>query len=168
LNVVPIHVPPLRERIEDVPFLSEEFMKRFSRKHGVPVKGFSDEAMHALKTHNWPGNVRELQNVIERAVILCGENGILEPEHLGLTTSPQSASSTPATSGSATSSTSNAPLPPLAEMEKRHILAALEQCKGNRTHAAKLLDVSIRTLRNKLHEYNGTSPKAEEEASVED
>jgi DNA-binding NtrC family response regulator len=56
----------------------------------------------------------------------------------------------------------------LAEMEKRHILAALEQCKGNRTHAAKLLDVSIRTLRNKLHEYNGTSPKAEEEAPVED
>src|SRR3954452_12037467 len=79
LNVVPIHVPPLRERLEDVPFLSEEFMKRFGRKHGVHVKGFSDEAMRALKTHNWPGNVRELQNVIERAVILCGENGVLEP-----------------------------------------------------------------------------------------
>ncbi|HWC61155.1 MAG TPA: helix-turn-helix domain-containing protein, partial [Verrucomicrobiae bacterium] len=62
----------------------------------------------------------------------------------------------------------NEPLPSLAEIEKRHILAALEKCKGNRTHAAKLLDVSIRTLRNKLHEYNGTSPKAEEEAAVED
>ncbi len=172
LNVVPIHVPPLRERLEDVPFLSEEFMKRFSRKHGVHIKGFSDEAMSALKNHNWPGNVRELQNVIERAVILCGENGILELEHLGLTGSPiptSAASSTAASASSSSStSTSNAPLPPLAEMEKRHILAALEQCKGNRTHAAKLLDVSIRTLRNKLHEYNGTSPKAEEEASVED
>jgi DNA-binding NtrC family response regulator len=170
LNVVPIHVPPLRERLEDVPFLSEEFMKRFSRKHGVHIKGLSDEAMRALKTHNWPGNVRELQNVIERAVILCGENGILEPEHLGLTASSQPASaaiSTTVGSSSSSSSSSNA-LPSLAEIEKRHILAALEQCKGNRTHAAKLLDVSIRTLRNKLHEYNGTSPKADEEATVED
>jgi DNA-binding NtrC family response regulator len=123
--------------------------------------------MRALKTHNWPGNVRELQNVIERAVILCGENGILEPEHLGLTASPQPAAAASASTGTA-SSASSGPLPPLAEMEKRHILAALEQCKGNRTHAAKLLDVSIRTLRNKLHEYNGTSPKAEEEAVVED
>ena len=142
-------------------------MKRFSRKHGVPIKGFSDEAMRALKTHNWPGNVRELQNVIERAVILCGENGVLEPEHLGLTSSLSPAAASPSSTGS-TASPSGGTLPPLAEMEKRHILAALDQCKGNRTHAAKLLDVSIRTLRNKLHEYNGTSPKAEEEASVED
>ncbi|HWD93811.1 MAG TPA: sigma-54 dependent transcriptional regulator [Verrucomicrobiae bacterium] len=168
LNVVPIHVPPLRERLEDVPYLSDEFMKRFSRKHGVPIKGFSDEAMRMLKNHSWPGNVRELQNIIERAVILCGENGILEPEHLGLVLSQQAAPA--ASTGSATNapSTDNGALPPLAEMEKRHILAALEQCKGNRTHAAKLLDVSIRTLRNKLHEYNGTSPKAEEEAAVEE
>jgi DNA-binding NtrC family response regulator len=168
LNVVPIHVPPLRERLEDVPFLSDEFMRRFGRKHGVPIKGFSDEAMRLLKTHNWPGNVRELQNVIERAVILCGENGILEPEHLGLTASHQPAPATSTASGSASAPATGGALPPLAEMEKRHILAALEQCKGNRTHAAKLLDVSIRTLRNKLHEYNGTSPKAEEEAPVED
>jgi DNA-binding NtrC family response regulator len=168
LNVVPIHVPPLRERLEDVPFLSEEFIKRFGRKHGVPVKGFSDEAMRALKTHNWPGNVRELQNVIERAVILCGENGVLEPEHLGLTVLPQQPVSTAAPTTGSASAAATGSLPPLAEMEKRHILAALEQCKGNRTHAAKLLDVSIRTLRNKLHEYNGTSPKAEEEAAVEE
>ena len=171
LNVVPIHVPPLRERLEDVPFLSDEFMKRFGRKHGVHIKGFSDDAMRALKTHSWPGNVRELQNVIERAVILCSDNGILEPEHLGLTVAPVSvaaASSSSSPSSSSASSSTNDPLPSLAEIEKRHILAALEKCKGNRTHAAKLLDVSIRTLRNKLHEYNGTSPKAEEEAAVED
>lgn len=168
LNVVPIHVPPLRERLEDVPFLTEEFVRRFSRKHGVPIKGCSDEAMSALKNHNWPGNVRELQNVIERAVILCGENGILESEHLGLTPSQKPVASSTTSSSASASSSAGGSLPPLAEMEKRHILAALEQCKGNRTHAAKLLDVSIRTLRNKLHEYNGTSPKAEEEASVED
>jgi DNA-binding NtrC family response regulator len=167
LNVVPIHVPPLRERLEDVPFLAEEFMKRFTRKHGVHVKGISDEAMRMLKTHSWPGNVRELQNIIERAVILCGETGILEPEHLGLAISQAPAPAATAGNGNSPSASTGA-LPPLAEMEKRHILAALEQCKGNRTHAAKLLDVSIRTLRNKLHEYNGTSPKAEEEASVEE
>jgi len=166
LNVVPIHVPPLRERLEDVPFLSNEFMRRLSRKHGVHIKDFSDEAMSALKNHNWPGNVRELQNVIERAVILCGENGVLEPQHLGLTPSQKLVSSTPPGSVTASSFAGSDTLPPLAEMEKRHILAALEQCKGNRTHAAKLLDVSIRTLRNKLHEYNGTSPKTEE-SSVE-
>jgi transcriptional regulator with PAS, ATPase and Fis domain len=169
LNVVPIHVPPLRERIEDVPFLSDEFMRRFGRKHGCQVKGFSDEAMRALKTHSWPGNVRELQNVIERAVILCGDNGILEPEHLGLTVSQApAAAALPSASSTGSAAPSGEALPSLAEMEKRHILAALEKCKGNRTHAAKLLDVSIRTLRNKLHEYNGTSPKAEEEAAVED
>src|SRR6185437_7975956 len=167
LNVVPIHVPPLRERLEDVPFLSDEFMRRFSRKHGVPVKGFSDDAMRALKTHSWPGNVRELQNVIERAVILCGENGILEPEHLGLSGIVQTPALTAPIASKATAAGSDGPTS-LAEMEKRHILAALEHCKGNRTHAAKLLDVSIRTLRNKLHEYNGTSPKAEEEAIVEE
>ena len=170
LNVVPIFVPPLRERIEDVPLMCDEFMRRFGRKHGVHVKGLSDEAMRVVKNHNWPGNVRELQNVIERAVILCGENGVLEPEHLGLATSSQRpAASTPASAESGSPITSSdGSLPPLAEMEKRHILAALEQCKGNRTHAAKLLDVSIRTLRNKLHEYNGTAPKGEEEPAVEE
>jgi DNA-binding NtrC family response regulator len=125
--------------------------------------------MRALKTHSWPGNVRELQNVIERAVILCGDSGVLEPEHLGLTAGQAPAAPAASTTAKVPSSSSpNEGLPSLAEMEKRHILAALDKCKGNRTHAAKLLDVSIRTLRNKLHEYNGTSPKAEEEAAVED
>jgi len=162
LNVVPVHVPPLRERREDITELAGEFMRRFGRKHGVHVKGFTEAALAMLIKHNWPGNVRELQNVIERAVIMCGENGMLEPEHLGLTTSQSPAENDGGeaivpgineTGGRLT----------LAELEKRHILAALEQCKGNRTHAAKLLDVSIRTLRNKLHEYNGTAPKSDDE-----
>jgi DNA-binding NtrC family response regulator len=98
----------------------------------------------------------------------------LEPEHLGLAISQRPAAPSPANSENATpaegngNGNGNGSLPPLAEMEKRHILAALEQCKGNRTHAAKLLDVSIRTLRNKLHEYNGTAAKVEEESAVED
>jgi len=160
LNVVPIHVPPLRDRREDVPQLAEEFMRRFSRKHGVHVRGFSDTAMQLLSGHTWPGNVRELQNVVERAVILCGESGVLEPEHLGLAKTP--ASQAPGAAPEAVPAAAGAPTAlTLAELEKRHILAVVEQCKGNRTQAAKILDVSIRTLRNKLHEYNGSSAGAD-------
>src|SRR5258708_3874367 len=71
LNVVPIRVPPLRERMEDVPLLAEQFMQRYARKHGAQIMGMSTACSAALMQHNWPGNVRELQNVIERAVILC-------------------------------------------------------------------------------------------------
>lgn len=165
LNVVPIPVPPLRERREDVAYLSEEFMRRFGRKHGVHVRGFSEESLKLLAGHDWPGNVRELQNVVERAVILCGESGVLEAEHLGMakTRTTESlpvpaASSASFFSAPPAASNSEGAVATLAELEKRHILATLEFCKGNRTHAAKVLGVSIRTLRNKLHEYNGTHP----------
>ena len=164
LNVVPIIMPSLRERIEDVPLLAEEFLRRFSRKHGVHVKGFTDEALLTLRNHTWPGNIRELQNVVERAVILCGDSGMLEPSHLGLV-----ASAVPAGPAASTTSTATGAdkLTTLAELEKKHILAALEQCKGNRTHAAKLLDISIRTFRNKLKEYNHASAMSDEEEAAE-
>ena len=168
LNVVPIHVAPLREHIEDVPFLAEDFTRRFSRKHGAQVHSISPEAIRVLKTHHWPGNVRELQNVIERAVILSGDCTQLEAEHLGLgvVTAGTTVVSLPAAASSVTAvspaverfracgSNGNG-FATLAELEKQHILAALDRCKGNRTHAAKMLEISIRTLRNKLHEYNG-------------
>ena len=166
LNVVPIQVPPLRDHREDVPFLAGEFMRRFGRKHGIRVHGFSDDAVRLLKEHHWPGNVRELQNVIERAVILCGDTGMLEAEHLGMSLS---AAGQPPAPGEQAPVTAAGEFPKLAEMEKRHILAALDRCNNNRTHAARLLDISIRTLRNKLHEYHGTAPRAqaEEEAVPE-
>lgn len=158
LNVVPILVPPLREHAEDIPFLAEHFMKRFARKHGVPVQGLSPSCLAALGAHAWSGNVRELQNVIERAVILCGEGGLLEPPHLGLAN--LAVPTPPKVMGQ-----SNDQFLTLAELERQHILTVLEHCKGNRTHAAKALDISIRTLRNKLHEYNG---QAREEDPVTD
>lgn len=173
LNVVPIHVPPLRERIEDVPFLADEFMRRFARKHGVNVRGFSESAKNVLRRHQWPGNVRELQNVIERAVILCSETSLIEPEHLGLSTAsamtpkPAVTETTSAPRPVHTTPTTDTDFSSLAELEKQHILAALEKCNGNRTHAAKILDISIRTLRNKLHEYNGTGGQGDaEDATV--
>jgi DNA-binding NtrC family response regulator len=165
LNVVPIHVPALREHMEDVMFLAEEFMRRFSRKHGVHIKGFTDSAIQLLNRHSWPGNVRELQNVIERAVILCGDNGMLEPEHLGLVISELASANADAAKPAdipAVPGQRNG-VPTLAELEKNHIFTVLDYCKNNRTHAAKMLDVSIRTLRNKLHEYNGTLPKSDED-----
>src|SRR5688572_23411034 len=161
LNVVPILVPPLRERREDVLYLADQFMHRMARKHGVRVTGMSPECQAALAAHSWPGNVRELQNVVERAVILCTDGHDLQPEHLGfapITMIGKSESGTPALPSNVTPFTAAGPstpdqLLPLHEVEKLHILRALEVCEGHRTVAAKHLDISVRTLRNKLNEY---------------
>jgi DNA-binding NtrC family response regulator len=163
LNVVPIHVPPLRERPEDIPLLAAHFTQRLARKHGVRVRGISDPCLASLHQHPWPGNIRELQNVIERAVILCGDSVLLEPEHLGLSHhSPQpeqylTTTSSPPTPPTPASSRELNPAPnsilPLEELEKRHIFTALDFTNGNRTQAARLLGISIRTLRNKLNDY---------------
>src|SRR5579863_3752450 len=165
LNVVPVAVPPLRERKDDVPLLSQQFMQRFSRKHGVRAKGISDNCLAVLTAHHWPGNVRELQNVIERAVILCGDGGLLEPEHLGFSARPAPVSGAAASPAQidgveAASGASGNGVISLAELERQHILAALQQTSQNRTHAAKLLGISVRTLRNKLSEY-GVNQKDE-------
>ncbi|MCX7916277.1 MAG: hypothetical protein N3A53_08270, partial [Verrucomicrobiae bacterium] len=76
---MPVHVPPLRERREDIPLLAGHFLKIFSRKHGTGARAISPAALTLMQQYAWPGNVRELQNVIERAVILCGSNGVIEP-----------------------------------------------------------------------------------------
>src|SRR5262245_10352128 len=154
LNVVPIVVAPLRDRKEDIPLLAEQFRQRFARKHGVEAHGLSQNCLKALQEHSWPGNVRELQNVIERAVILCNDRGLLEPAQLGLA-QMSDASSQSAGFGH---TGSGGKLLSLGEVERKHILAALEKSKGNRTHAAKALDISIRTLRNKLNEYHYKEP----------
>jgi DNA-binding NtrC family response regulator len=172
LNVVPVHVPPLREHKEDVPVLAEQFLQRFTRKHGVRVTGIASDCMNALMAHQWPGNVRELQNAIERAVILCGDGEDLHREHLGFGDSlPLAATSAPVSSSSSSqpgpsSVTPEGEILSLAEVEKKHILAALELSNGNRTHAAKQLGISIRTLRNKLHEY-GVAQKGEADEGAE-
>ncbi|HTI72754.1 MAG TPA: sigma-54 dependent transcriptional regulator [Candidatus Limnocylindria bacterium] len=171
LNVVPVFVPPLRQRREDISQLAEAFLKRFSRKHGVRVTGISAGCTSTLLAHDWPGNVRELQNVIERAVILCPDGEEINPSHLGFQPG-QGLSGGGFDSGPSLSAASvGNPMPgsgnpgspdevvTLAELEKQAILRALDSCKGNRTHAAKRLGISIRTMRNKLHEYGVTTPK---------
>jgi DNA-binding NtrC family response regulator len=173
LNVVPISVSPLREHKEDVTLLAEHFRQRYARKHGVDVQGISPACMSALEAHSWPGNVRELQNVIERAVILCNEGAPLETGHLGLTqkieivSPPGPVVAVPATAPPV--ATSETEFPTINEIEKRHILHALQRTSGNRTQAAKILGISIRTLRNKLHEYGykGNPSGAEAEGEAE-
>ena len=115
-------------------------------------------------------NIRELQKVVERAVILCGDNGTLEPEHLDPAknnSNPATAANAPADTGTATDmASSSGEFPPLWVLEKQHIFAALDRCNGNRNAAAALLGINVRTLRNKLHEYSGTSPKPGDDKAV--
>ena len=151
LNVVPINLPPLREHPEDIPVLAETFCKRFARKHGVDVHGLSAACLKALTQHSWPGNVRELQNVIERAVILSNDSGALEPDHLGMIRRDAAPAATDSSEGM---TAGNGDLLTLLESEKRQILATIKRCNGNRTHAARMLEISVRTLRNKLREYH--------------
>jgi DNA-binding NtrC family response regulator len=171
LNVFPVHVPALRERTEDILLLAEHFLRRFVRKHGVKVTGFSDSARSALLAYRWPGNVRELQNTVERAVILSESGRAVTATFLGLPgdltladpadTPGSSVAEAPGglstlTQGSepGTSVTdAQGQVLRLDELEKHAIRAALRQTAGNRTQAAAELGISIRTLRNKLQEY---------------
>jgi len=154
---VPILVPPLRDHREDILFLAERFLVSAARKHGCAAQRLSDECRGILSAHNWPGNVRELQNVIERAVILGGDSPLVGTAHLCLTGLPSSLPSAPEpapiTTLSAPGQATAGDFPTLARLEQHHILAALDRCRNNRTQAARILDISVRTLRNKLHEY---------------
>ncbi len=159
LNVFPIQVPPLRERGTDVKLLAEKFLERVTRQHGTRCAGFSESGMDALLAHQWPGNVRELQNVVERAAILVEDGKSIDADLLGLRRSPTvpiasaaGGATLAAESPSAAASLEGNVLP-LHEVEKRCIFEALDRTGGNRTQAAALLKISIRTLRNKLSEY---------------
>jgi two-component system response regulator FlrC len=145
LNVIPFHLPPLRERLDDIPPLAEYFIDKYNQMDNRDVKGLTDEALNSLMQQTWKGNVREFENVIERAVLRC-KGDLINLEAIEM------------------KGNNNAPptgLPfmptlPLKEMEKNVILRALDQTNGNRTHAAELLGISVRTLRNKLNEYRKT------------
>jgi two-component system, NtrC family, response regulator AtoC len=138
LNVVPIHVPPLRERSQDILALSHYFLDRFCLENHKPKKALSQEAQEKLLAYPWPGNVRELANIIERTVVLDFAP-VIAGEHLFLDTSSSSVVSFFGCS--------------LAEMEKKLILETLQKEKQNRSKAAKTLGISVRTLRNKIKEY---------------
>lgn len=148
LNVVPIHIPPLRERTEDILPLAHYFLKRFCIENHKPLKVFTERAVQKLQSYTWPGNVRELGNIIERTVVLDFDP-IIDSEHLYIDTPSHPKIS---------SDKGALPLGiSLYELEKRLILETLDIHHRNRTKTAAILGISVRTLRNKLHEY-GTIP----------
>jgi len=145
LNVVPILLPPLRDRQEDVLMLAQHFVEEFNRKHNVSIEGVSDEAAALMKAYHWPGNVRELRNVIERAVVLCKSDWIDEsalPPYVR-TATPQSKKFVIAV-GSTT----------VAEVEKELIIRTLQEAGNNKAEAARQLGVDVKTIYNKLKMYN--------------
>ncbi len=143
LNVVPIMVPPLRERKDDIPILLEHFLDLFCRKYGQPKKTISTATQRKLEHYSWPGNVREMKNNTERAVLFAGDNPQLEMEHYFPSPARETAPVSSVFTGSNT----------IAEVEKQAILATLEGAGNNRTQAARILDISVKTLRNKLKLY---------------
>lgn len=144
LNVIPIRIPPLRERPGDILPLARFFLDKYSSENSRSGSSLSAESIRKLKEHSWPGNVRELQNVMQRAVLIS-DSLLLNPDSIIL--DEDESMSPPA---------SQLSLMPLSEMEKVMIQKALVSCEGNRTKAADILGISVRTLRNKLNEYRQT------------
>ena len=148
LNVVTLVMPPLRERVEDIPLLAAHFLTVFAQKNNKPIKGFTPTAMDCLLKHAWPGNVRELENVVERAVVLLVGDYISERE-LPSSLVPADAA-TPKTSGAPSISLASISLD---DLEKRAILETLAACGGNKSETARRLGVTRKTLHAKLARY---------------
>jgi len=147
LCVIHIHLPPLRQRQDDIPLLVSHFLRHLNAEHGRQVEEVSSEAMAALERYRWPGNVRELRNTMESVIVLSSKKRIDFddlPERIRAGGKPASA---------AGPSDGDALDGPLADIEKRAILRALEKSGGNRTKAAQMLDIAVRTVQRKMLEY---------------
>jgi DNA-binding NtrC family response regulator len=143
LNVIGIHVPPLRERIEDVPLLAQEFLDRLAHELGREASGISEEALRLLMDHGWPGNVRELENAVERALVTC-RCGVLGAPDFAFLAHPVRAGA------------EDPPLPPgltLQELEKEYVTATLARLSGNVKAAAEALGIDRSTLYEKIRRY---------------
>jgi DNA-binding NtrC family response regulator len=144
LNVIPIRIPPLRERKEDIPSLAQHFLNKYNAENSKEIEKIDSEAMMVLMGHDWPGNVRELENSIERAVVLCSENALTADYFAFPMQRPRRHSG------------DGIFLPQditVGEGERILIMHTLKKHGNNKTQAARVLDISVRTLRNKLKEY---------------
>jgi DNA-binding NtrC family response regulator len=141
LDVISIHLPPLRERRDDIPLLVNHFLGQCAEDNGKKIEGIEPAAMHALVHYRWPGNVRELRNCVERMVVLARE-AVLRlsdvPAHIASGVPPGVSPNPPGT---------------MEESERDLILRTLRECDGNRTHAAKKLGISRRTIIRKVEKY---------------
>jgi two-component system NtrC family response regulator/two-component system response regulator HydG len=166
LNVIEIHIPPMRERPGDIPLLAHHFLRKYADANGKELKGISDEVLALLLSHAWPGNVRELENAMERAVVLS-DGPTLAPAHfptLRKAAGDESARPAGASLGV------RIPGSTLADLEREAILRTLEAVGGSTSKAAAILDISARKIQYKLKEYQqegalaGRRPAAEEES----
>lgn len=140
LNVIPLNVPALRYRPKDIEYLARIFIEVYCQENEKNEKQFSTDAINKLKAYEWPGNIRELQNLVERLVLTC-DSSVIEPCHL------------PFEVQEAKSQSGLEPGMTISEAERMLILKTLDHTQQNRTKAADILGISIRTLRNKLNEY---------------
>jgi transcriptional regulator with PAS, ATPase and Fis domain len=138
LNVIPLTIPPLRDRKEDIPLLVDHLLERLAVETGKRIEEVSDEAMARLLAHDWPGNVRELRNILERGLVLA-HGAVLRPEHLGDLGGGQAAAGNPLS---------------LEEMERRHVATVLRQAGGNVSQAARVLGIDRATLYAKIRKYD--------------
>ncbi len=163
LNVITLMLPPLRDRPQDIPALAEHFARKYTASNGLDPRELSGAALAKLQAHHWRGNVRELENTMHRAVLLA-TGATVGPEAILVSGAPpvgmKQPEPAPAPVVSEVVTLATAAAPPLgmigqtvAKMEQDLIIGTLSHCLGNRTHAANILGISIRTLRNKLREY---------------
>ena len=149
ISVIPLHVPPLRERAEDIPLLALHFLHRYTEQMGKPVRGIAKEALEALQRYPWPGNVRELENAVERAVALEGGEEINLrdlPEHISRVSAPAPGADLLPEGGIDLEKH-------IQEQERAYLVAALERAQGVRTKAAELLGMSYRSFRHYAKKY---------------
>jgi DNA-binding NtrC family response regulator len=157
LNVFNIHMPLLREHKEDIPALVEHLLKDMSAKHGRNAVAVSEAALHMFQNYSWPGNVRELRNALERAVIVC-DGAVIETKHL-----PPGFGQTPVRTSSDDPDAVHLGVgTTVGEAEKLLILKTLESTSNNKTRAAEILGISLKTLHNKLKEYGSAQAEKEE------
>jgi DNA-binding NtrC family response regulator len=157
LNVVPLRLPALRERQGDIPILAEHFVEKYTTMYAKPVKSLSEAVQRRFLAHTWPGNVREMENLMERAVLLSTGNQLECWDFWEDEDAPSAEGQVPPGVMTAANQAAVGPagseMISLKEAERQMILQALQKTDNNRTHAARMLGISVRTLRNKLHEY---------------
>jgi len=169
LNVINVELPSLRERVDDIPLLARHFIEKYSKANGLPPRKLSETGKQKLMGYTWPGNVRELENIMHRSVLMAQGQEIDDAAIMLPRTTTRNDMATHAAPPQAAPAPSAAPMeradtPPramgtmvgrtVASVEKELILKTLDHCLGNRTHAANILGISIRTLRNKLKQYD--------------
>lgn len=154
--MIPIAIPPLRQRKDDIPLLAEYFVQKYAAANNSPVKGFTKRAVAKIMSLKWEGNVRELENVTERAVVLC--NGTLIDE--GDIPSPETESAENFFSNNISD------FPTVAQLEERYVRIVLEKTGGRKDKAAQILGINRRTLYRKEREYGLVSADAPEEEDL--